>query len=1076
MEKNFYARINAVIKNFERNVRKAQRLAKTSVPNEIETEIKANTSKFQRALTRAKAMAQKWREHTVKLGMTTKEYQANLALAKAQVEKFKQHKVDLKLSTEELMAKYKATKETVEAWRKHVVKLDLDASPAELALKGFKEDLIDLNKHTFDIDSGRWKLGNKFAKEFNKIEGQARTSFGKIKRVMNNTWHNAGKALDDFSGKIDHLASRIRSFGTVFAQQIKGVLIASFQALIPVIAGLVPALFAVLNAVGVLGGGVIGLAGAFSIAGLGAVAFGAMAISAIKMVNDGTLAVTKEVQAFNNATSQLKNTWAGIIRQNQAQIFNAMAAGIRGVNSGLSKMKPFLSGVADLVESNARKFEDWVNKSKTAKAAFKALNTVGVQIFGDLLNAAGRFGDGLVNIFTQLMPLFKWVSQGLQNMSIDFQNWANSVAGQNAIKSFIAYTKENLPKIGKIFGNVFKGIGNLMIAFGQNSAGIFDWLVKMTDKFREWSETVGKSDGFKKFVKYVEQNGPTIMKLIGDIVRILVAFGTAMAPIASALLNLIGRIADFVASLFEAHPNVARFFGILTILGGAFWALLTPIIFVSTMLKGLFGKSLFDVIKYIIKFTRVSTLLKGAFDLLKGAIGLLLNPIGNLVKMFPTLGTALVSINPIVAIVIGAILALAGIMIYLWNTNEDFRNAVINAWNQIRDGIGQAIAGVKQWLSDLWSKIQETLQPVMPLLQQVGEVANQVLGVLFIALLNGLMTALQGLWTVVTITFTAIGALISGIIQWIVGLFTAFIQFLSGDFSGAWQTLQTTIANVSDTIWQGLSSIWNQIQQFLFDTYTRITGQTVTSWSQVWQTIQNYATAIWNTVSNWFQRVAATVRQKMLEALAHVIGTGAQWVSSIRQAMSNFLNSIVQGFFRVVSAVRSGMQNALNAVRSFIGQFVQAGVDLVAGLIRGIVQKAGDLARTAWNAAKSALNAAKSALDSHSPSREFMQLGRDSMTGLGMGIEQYAAKAAKASRNAALGVMSAFDAKLSPAFDGAGLVDSVIGDVNGFIDDDLRHSIEESNRPIVNIQVQNEGDLEFIRTHIKDMDSKEFYT
>ncbi|MET1345575.1 terminase, partial [Staphylococcus aureus] len=100
-----------------------------------------------------------------------------------------------------------------------------------------------------------------------------------------------------------------------------------------------------------------------------------------------------------------------------------------------------------LVEANAREFENWVKHSETAKKAFEELNSIGGAIFGDLLNAAGRVGDGVVNIFTQLMPLFKFVSQGLQNMSIAFQNWANSVAGQNAIKAFIDYTTTNLPKI-----------------------------------------------------------------------------------------------------------------------------------------------------------------------------------------------------------------------------------------------------------------------------------------------------------------------------------------------------------------------------------------------------------------------------------------------------------------------------------------------------------------------------------------------------------------------------------------------------------------------------------------------------
>lgn len=1001
MEKNFYARINAIIKDFERGVRKAQRLAKTSIPNEIETEIKANTSKFQRALTRAKAMAQKWREHTVEIDGDASPLKRVIATTKAILKTF----------------------------RKHTIKIDYDVRKTEL-----------------------------------------------LKAKLADVWHAGGRALDDFSSKIDHLATRIRSFGTVFAQQIKGVLIASFQALIPIISGLVPVLFAVLNAVGVLGGGALGLAGAFSVAGLGAVAFGATAISAIKMVNDGTLAVTKEVEAFNDATSKLKDTWSGIIRQNQAQIFNAMAAGIRGVNSGLSKMKPFLSGVADLVESNARKFEDWVNKSNTAKAAFKALNTVGVQIFGDLLNAAGRFGDGLVNIFTQFMPLFKWVSQGLQNMSIDFQNWANSVGGQNAIKSFIAYTKENLPKIGKIFGNVFKGIGNLMIAFGQNSAGIFDWLVKMTDKFREWSETVGKSEGFKKFVSYVEKNGPTIMKLIGDIVRILVAFGKAMAPIASGLLKLIGKIAEFTAALFENHPNVARFFGILTILGGAFWALLTPIIFVSTMLKGLFGKSLFDVIKYIIKFTRASTILKGAFKLIKGAIGLLFKPIGNIVRLLPALGTALLSINPIVAIVVGAIIALIGIIIWLWNTNEDFRTAVIEAWETIKKSIGEAVEGIKKWFDDLWSKIQETLQPIMPLLQQLGDIFNEVLGNVFIAVVEGVITALQGLWTSMQVVFQIIGTIVSVSVQLMVGALTAFIQFLSGDFSGAWETLKNTIKNVGQTIWQGIQNIWNTISQFLLDIYTRITGQTVTSWSQVWQTIQNFAIAIWNVVVQWFQKVVNSVWEKMVAAYNHVVQKGQDWVNAIRQAMTDFKDAVVQKFWEVVEACRKGMQDALDAIRNFFDQFSEVGRYLMEGLANGIKRGVQWVIDAAKGVAERAVNAAKTALGINSPSRVFKEIGRFVSQGLGMGIEKDAYKAVNAVQGIASKLTSAFDARLSPDFDIGGLTDSFTGDINGFIDDDVRHSIEESNRPIVNIQVQNEGDLEFIRTHIKDMDSKEYYT
>ena len=61
---------------------------------------------------------------------------------------------------------------------------------------------------------------------------------------------------------------------------IKGSLLSNISLLVP--ASVVPALMAVLNALGVGAGGALGLAGAFGVAGAGVVAFGAMGISALK--------------------------------------------------------------------------------------------------------------------------------------------------------------------------------------------------------------------------------------------------------------------------------------------------------------------------------------------------------------------------------------------------------------------------------------------------------------------------------------------------------------------------------------------------------------------------------------------------------------------------------------------------------------------------------------------------------------------------------------------------------------------------------------------------------------------------
>lgn len=947
------AKIMANIRDFQNNVRKAQRLAKTAVPNEIETDVKADISRFQRALQRAKAMAQKWREHNVKI--------------------------------------------------------DGNNSPLKRAITSARTMLATLHTKTVKVN----------------FDTRGMTKAQILTKALN-------KSLTEYGEKMDALASKIRTFGTIFAQQVKGLMIASIQALIPVIAGLVPAIMAVLNAVGVLGGGVLGLAGAFSIAGAGAVAFGAMAISAIKMLKDGTLQVTKETQAYQSALNGVKTTWQDIIKQNQAQIFNTLANGLNTIKTALIALKPFISGVAQSMEQASQKVLKWAQNSQTAQKFFNMMNTTGVKTFDALLSAAGRFGDGLVNVFTQLAPLFLWVANGLDSLGQKFQNWANSVAGQNAIQAFIEYTKTNLPKLGQIFGNVFSGIGNLMIAFGQNSSNIFDWLVKLTSQFKAWSEQVGQSQGFKDFISYVQENGPTIMQLIGNIVKALVAFGTAMAPIASKLLDFITNLAGFIAKLFETHPAVAQIIGVMGILGGVFWALMAPIAAVSSVLSNVFSMTLLNVVKRILDLTRITGLVSKAFGLLAGAF---------------------TSVSWPVLAVIAVIGAFIGILVYLWKTNENFRKTITEAWNGIKTAVSGAIQGVVDWLTQLWGKIQSTLQPIMPILQMLGQIFMQVLGVLVIGIITNVMNIIQGLWTLITIAFQAIGTVISVAVQIIVGLFTALIQLLTGDFSGAWETIKTTVTNVLDTIWQYMQSVWESIIGFLTGVMNRTLSMFGTSWSQIWSTITNFVSSIWNTVTSWFSRVASSVAEKMGQALNFIITKGSEWVSNIWNTVTSFASKVADGFKRVVSNVDDGMSDALGKIKSFFGDFLNAGAELIGKVAEGVA-----------NAAHRVVSAVGDAISSAWDSVTSFVSGHGGGSGLGKGLAVSQAKVIGTDFG------SAFNKELSST-----LTDSIVDPVSTSIDrhmtGDVQHSLKENNRPIVNVTIRNEGDLDLIKSRIDDMNA-----
>lgn len=797
--------------------------------------------------------------------------------------------------------------------------------------------------------------------------------------------------IDESTKSWDRLATKIRTIGTVLGNMVQGVLISNITLLVPIIASLVPVLMAVLNAISVVAGGAAGLAGAFGVASAGVVAFGAMGISALTMLANGTLEATKETERYTASLDSLKSAWADLIKQNQAQIFNTLSNAIDTAKVALSGLTPFISGVSQGMEQASVKMLDWARNSQVAQRFFEMMGTTGIRIFNNMLDAAGSFGSGLISVLTQIAPLAEWVSQGFKKMGQAFNEWAQSVEGQNAIKSFIEYTKQNLPLIGQIFGSTFKGIFNLMKAFAPNTHLVLQGLADMAQRFEEWSATIAQSDGFKKFIEYVQENGPKLIQLLGNIANIIVNVATAMAPFAAAVLDVAIAMTDFIEKLTEAHPAIGIMLGLIATLAGIFMTLGPPIM---------------GAIDFIGKFARVLT---GASTAIEG-----LTAIGSgLMTALEGLGAAFLALDAPILLIIGAVAAVIAILVWLWNTNESVRNALTNAWDVISTTIGGAIQSVIDWFIQLYDNIMQTIEPLIPIFQQFGDFINQILGVVVVQAINFLVEAFKGLWLAVSVIFTAIGAIVSSVIQIIVGLFTAFIQLITGDFSGALQTLQNTFTNVLNTIWGAVQSIFSQISNFIFASLNSILGTSISSWSQIWSSTTQYLSQIWSSVTNWFSRVASSVGNGMRQAWSHVVSVGSQWVSAIVNAMSNFVSSVISGFSNTVSQVQGGMQRAYRTIVNFVSQFASAGMDLMRGLVRGIMDGMKWVVDAARNVARSAVNAAKNALGIHSPSRVFKDIGAYTMAGMHLGMNTEGSKVIDLASSIASRVSSGFNSSLN---------------------------------------------------------------
>ncbi|HFQ9798677.1 TPA: hypothetical protein ACHTU2_001171 [Staphylococcus aureus] len=1024
------------------------------------------------------------KEVTPEIKLQKQKLTKDIAEAEAKLSELEKKRVNIDINADnsKFNRVLKVSKASLEALNRSKAKaiIDVDNGVANSKIKRTKEELKSIPNKTrsrLDVDTGlSIPTIYAFKKSLDALPNKKTTKVDVDTNGLKKAYAYIIKANDNFQRQMGNLANMFRVFGTVGSNMVGGLLTSSFSILIPVIASVVPVVFALLNAIKVLTGGVLALGGAVAIAGAGFVAFGAMAISAIKMLSDGTLQASSATNEYKKALDGVKSAWTDIIKQNQSAIFTTLANGLNTVKTAMQSLQPFFSGISRGMEDASQSVLKWAQNSGVASRFFNMMNTTGVSVFNKLLSAAGSFGDGLVNVFTQLAPLFQWSADWLDRLGQSFSNWANSAAGENSITRFIEYTKINLPIIGNIFKNVFVGINNLMNAFSGSSTGIFQSLEQMTAKFREWSEQLGQSQGFKDFVSYIQTNGPLIMQLIGNIARGLVAFATAMAPIASAVLRVAVAITGWIANLFEAHPATAQLVGVIITLVGAFRFLIAPILAVMDFLGPLAARLVTLVTKFgwaktgTLVLSKAMASLKGPiklvtaiFRLLFGKIGLIRNAITGLVTVFGILG------GPI-TIVIGVIAALIAIFVLLWNKNEGFRNFIINAWNAIKTfmvtvwnvlktvasvvwnailkAITTAVSNVYNFIMIIWNQIVAYLQGLWNGIIAIATTVWNLLVTIITTVFTTIMTIVMTIWT-------AIWTFLSTIWNTIITIATTIWNLLVTVITTVFTTIMTIAMTIWNAIWTFLQTLWNTIVTVATKVWNAITTAISTAlqaawsfisniWNTIWSFLSSILTTIWNKVVSIFTQVVSTISDKMSQAWNFIVTKGMQWVSTITSTLINFVNRVVQGFVNVVNKVSQGMTNAVNKVKSFVDDFVSAGADMIRGLMRGIGNMARDLAEKAASVAKGALNAAKRALGIHSPSREFMDVGMYSMLGFVKGIDNHSSKVIRNVSNVADKVVDAFQPTLNaPDISSiTGNLSNLGGNINAQVQH--THSIETS--------------------------------
>lgn len=535
-------------------------------------------------------------------------------------------------------------------------KLDRRILASRLLLQELNSEKIEFN---FDSNIVETLKGiKKMPKEIKKVKKEVPVEIG-----VTFLWK-------DFKRQIDRMADLSRDTGELIRHHLVGSLVSAIPMLSPAIASMGAVLGSLLPIVGTLSGGIFGISTAFGVAGIGAVAMGALMSSAIgdvfeassdlaelqkelanttdleerakilEKIADIQAGMNKEQKRALASLDELKATWEGISSALEPQTVNVFSTAMEGLNKALETLSPMFGSVV----THAERLADYLNMqvdSEDMKAFFDFLNKSAGPAMETIGTALFEFAMGLANMMTAFGPFATEMQDGFLEMGKSFREWAAGLSESDRFLGFIDYVRENLPKLKTIFGNVVDGLVGMGEAFAPFTADMLDGLVEMTDKFEQWGKTLGDNQGFKNFIAYVKENGPLVLDFIGGMTTFLINLGKAFSVVGTFMLKFHNGMLEWYNGMMETSPGLAKLVAGVVAFGAVILThlpillmmrtgvrMLTPIMKILWMaiskmlpLFGRFGSVILRVLPFILNMGRVISLLAmGPIGLLVGAV------------------------------------------------------------------------------------------------------------------------------------------------------------------------------------------------------------------------------------------------------------------------------------------------------------------------------------------------------------------------------------------------------------------------------------------------------------------------
>lgn len=265
-----------------------------------------------------------------------------------------------------------------------------------------------------------------------------------------------------------------------------------------------------------------------------------------------------------------------------------------------------------------------------------------------------------------------------------------------------------------------------------------------------------------------------------------------------------------------------------------------------------------------------------------------------------------------------------------------------NPWTWIVIGIVALIAAIVLCIV-YWDQIKATILSWWAVIQPYLQVAWEFVVWVFMGIYNAVVSALSAVWGFIVAVWQAIWGFIGPIIMAIVNLVVAYFQL--------WWAV---VSSVMQILWTVISGVWSQIVAFVGPIVAAVASAVSSAWNRIKSVVSSVMSAVWAKIS------------------------------AIWNQIKGFVGPIVS---KIWETVKTGFNTAISWLTGLVSTMVQIGRDIISGLMNGIAEKMGALAKKITSVKDTIVGGLKNALQVHSPSRITMELGTFVTEGLAVGMQ-----------------------------------------------------------------------------------------